>query len=173
MTSLGPIRQLAFVVDDVETAARQWVSSQGAGPFVVYDVDLTETWYRGTTTRLWARMALGQLADQQIELIQPLDAAASVYREYLDAGGTGLHHICYWHDVDAASDHLRLEGYEMVQHGITGGGQRFAYLAGPAGTPYVELVDPEANDGAMARFFAHVASLSQGWQGEDPVRRRA
>ncbi len=168
----GPVRQLAFVVDDITTSALHWVSSQGAGPFFVYDVDLPDTWYRGTTTRMWARMALGQLADQQIELIQPLDDAASVYREYLDGGGRGLHHICYWHDVDAASDHLRLEGYEMVQHGRTGGGQQFAYLAGPDGTPYVELVDPTAGEGAMAAFFDHVAAASRGWDGSDPVRHR-
>jgi hypothetical protein len=171
-TVLGPIRQLAFVVDDIERAAHHWVVSQGAGPFFVYDVDIADTWYRGTPTRLWARMALGQLADQQIELVQPLDDASGVYREYLDAGGRGLHHVCYWHDVDAASDMLQHQGYDMVHHGVTPGGQQFAYLAGPYGTPYVEVVDPTAGAGAMAQFFARVATASQGWDGSDPVRGR-
>lgn len=174
MMAWGPIRQLAFVVDDLEDAARHWVTSQGAGPFFVYDVDLIDTWYRGTPTRLWARMALGQLADQQIELIQPLDTAPSVYREYLDGGGRGLHHICFWHDVDDASARLCQQGYEMVQHGRTSGGQQFAYLGGPTtATPYVELVDPGAGGGAMADFFAHVAIAARHWDGSHPIRHRS
>jgi hypothetical protein len=164
---------LAFVVDDVEEAARHWATVLGAGPFFVYDVDLPDTWYRGQSCRLWARMALGQLADQQIELIQPLDTEPSVYREYLSGGGRGLHHVCYWHDVDDAVEHLQGHGYDLVQRGRTGGGQQFVYLAGPTGTPYVEVVDPQAGGGAMAAFFDRVAQASQGWDGVGPVRGRS
>ena len=169
----GPIRQLAFVVGDVVAAATQWAELYGAGPFTVYEVDITDTEYRGTPARMWARMALGQLGDQQIELIEPLDDSPSVYREFLDAGGTGVHHVCFWHDIDDAVDRLGADGSELVQRGVTSTGAGFAYVSGAGRLPYVEIVDPTAGDGAMAMFFAAVAAAADGWDGSDPVRIRS
>ena len=69
----GPVRQLAFVVDNAEAAATHWAQVHGAGPFWVYEVDIADTNYRGETSRMWATMALGHLGDQQID--RPLELA--------------------------------------------------------------------------------------------------
>lgn len=168
----GPVRQLAFVVDNAEAAAAHWAQVHGAGPFWVYEVDIADTNYRGETSRMWATMALGHLGDQQIELIEPRDSTPSVYREFVDGGRSGLHHICYWHDIDTAANRLMAQGHEMVQRGTTSTGAGFAYLTGGPDLAYIELVDPRAGDGAMGRFFDAVAASSHGWDGSDPVRAR-
>ena len=46
-TWLGPIRQTAFVVPDIEKAAREWAHTQGVGPWFLYHVEVENTLYRG------------------------------------------------------------------------------------------------------------------------------
>jgi hypothetical protein len=167
-TWLGPIRQSAFIVDDIDAAAMEWVRTQGVGPFFAYEVEFAETTYRGRTVPMRAGMALAQSGGQQIELIAPDRAQESIYTEYLDAGGTGLQHVCYWADVDRAIAHFEQLGCVLVQDGVTGNANRFAYLTGAAGVPYVELVNPR---GGMATFFESIAAAAVDWDGTDPVRR--
>ena len=99
-TWLGPIRQTAFVVADIEATAREWAEVHGVGPWFLYQVDIADTDYRGSKVPMRARMGLAQTGGQQIELIQPDPDVPSIYREFAEAGGTGVHHVCYWGDVD-------------------------------------------------------------------------
>jgi hypothetical protein len=168
----GPVRQLAFVVDDVVAEARRWAELFGAGPFMWSEAHIPDTVYRGQPVAIRAVMGIGMLDDQQIELIQPIDATPSVYREFLDAKGPGLHHVCFWDDVDAAVGRMQRDGFTLVHHGLTVNGDAFAYLSGPCAVPYVEVVDPEGGSGSMARMFAGLREMADGWDGSDPVRKR-
>src|SRR5215510_941252 len=98
-TWLGPVRQTAFVVSDIEACAREWAEVHGVGPWFIFTVDFPDTQYRGQTVPVRGRMGLAQSGGQQIELIEPDPGIPSIYREFLDAGGTGVHHICYWADL--------------------------------------------------------------------------
>jgi Glyoxalase/Bleomycin resistance protein/Dioxygenase superfamily len=166
---LGPVRQTAFVVDDIEAAAWTWVDTHGVGPWFLYEVDIAGTTYRGQTVPMRARMGLAQTGGQQIELIQPDPSVPSIYTEFLANGGTGVHHVCYWADLDRAVAHFTDTGAEVVQRGLTAAGNGFVYVTGSAGLPYVELVDPQ---GQMAAFFDLIARAADGWDGTDPVRGR-
>lgn len=166
---LGPIRQTAFVVDDIEAAAWAWVDGHGVGPWFLYEVDIEGTTYRGRTVPMRARMGLAQTGGQQIELIQPDPDVPSIYTEFLANGGTGVHHVCYWADVTRAVEHFTTTGAQLVQEGVTAAGARFVYLSGSCGLPYVELVDPQ---GGMKAFFDAIARAADGWDGSDPVRGR-
>lgn len=166
-TWLGPVRQTAYVVDDLDAVAGEWARIHGVGPWFLYDVDLPESTYRGRTVPFRARMGLAQTGGQQIELIQPDRRVPSLYNEYLDAGGTGVHHVCYWADIDRTVAHFTGLGCDLVQYAVTSNGNRFAYVTGGAGVPYVEVVDP---NGKMADFFARVAAAAEGWDGTDPIR---
>ena len=166
-TWLGPVRQTAFVVDDIEAAAAAWVEDHGIGPWFLYDVDIADTYYRDQDVPMQARMGLAQSGGQQIELIQPERVYPSLYTEFLDAGGTGVHHICYWADIDRARDHFVARGCDLVQHGQTGDGNRFLYTTGTCGVPYIEVLDPNE---AMAAFFTHVAKAAKDWNGTNPIR---
>lgn len=169
---LGLVRQTAYVVQNVEVSARAWAALHGVGPFFVYDVDV-ESVYRGTPSPMRGRMALAQSGLQQIELIQADRTSPSLYTEWLDANGTGLHHVCYWTDIDAAVAHFVDGGAELVQHGRTGDGNRFAYVGlggagpSPSGVPFVEFVDPQ---GGMVALFERVEAAARDWSGNEPVR---
>ncbi len=166
-TWLGPVRQTAFVVGDIEAVARQWVDVHGVGPWFLYDVAIEGTSYRGQQVPMRARMGLAQTGAQQIELIQPDPDVASIYNEFVAAGGRGVHHVCYWANIDRAVEHFTESGAELIQDGTTSAGNRFVYLSGSCGVPYIELVHPE---GAMQDFFDRIARAGEDWDGRDPFR---
>ena len=166
-TWLGPVRQTAFVVSDIEAVAREWVDVHGVGPWFLYDVDIADTEYRGSVVPLRARMGLAQSGGQQIELIQPDPDQPSLYTEFTGRGGTGVHHVCYWADLDRALEHFAASGAEVVQRGTTATGVSFLYMSGSCGVPYIEFVNPNP---AMAGFFAHIAACALDWDGSDPIR---
>ena len=166
-TWLGPVRQTAFVVDDIEAVAAEWAGTHFVGPWLLYHVDIPETSYRGDSQPLRARMGLAQTGGQQIELIQPDPVLPSIYKEFVDSGRRGVHHVCYWADLSRAKDHFLGTGAEVVQEGVTPNGNGFLYMSGSNGVPYTEIVNPE---GAMARMFERVATVAHSWDGTDPVR---
>lgn len=52
-----------------------------------------------------------------IEYLQPLEGP-SVYHEWLEAHGPGLHHLAFWVDsLDAAVEEMRGAGFELLQSG--------------------------------------------------------
>jgi hypothetical protein len=87
-------------------------------------------------------------------LIAPVNGE-SVYSEFLDRAGAGLHHICVEvDDVDEA-----VSGAEVVQRGVMPGGMEFAYVtAEAAGVPYIEIahISPE-----IRAFFDYVKQEQQ------------
>lgn len=164
-TWLGPIRQTAFVVEDVETGAQQWVDAHGVGPWFLYDVEIESTSYRGQDIPMRARMGLAQSGGQQIELIQPHPETPSVYNEFLASGGQGVHHVCYWAEISRAVGHFKACGAEVIQSGETAAGNQFVYLSGSCGIPYVELVLPQ---GSMREFFDTITHAASEWDGTQP-----
>jgi catechol 2,3-dioxygenase-like lactoylglutathione lyase family enzyme len=87
--------------------------------------------------------------DTQLELIAPV-SGMSIYTEFLDRVGPGLHHICVEApDIDAFDAALadaERNGAPVVQQGVMPGGMRFAYVtAEAAGVPYIEIahISPE------------------------------
>merc|ERR1719487_3061544 len=45
------------------------------------------------------RIALANSGPLQLELIQPMDNARSIYSDFLDSRGPGLHHVSSWPSV--------------------------------------------------------------------------
>jgi hypothetical protein len=166
---LGSIRQTAFVVRDIEAAASEWVDRYGIGPWFIGEMDFPDTVYRGKKTRLHAKGGLAQSGDMQIELIEPDLSIPSVYTEFLDAGGTGVHHVCYWCNLDTARTHFGANGSAQVQGGIALR-LEFLYMEGFAGFPYIEFIDPDPEQ--LARF-RKIADAAVDWDGTDPIRSRA
>jgi len=165
-TWLGPIRQTAFVVPDIEKAAREWAHTQGVGPWLLYHVEVENTLYRGERVTMRARMGLAHTGGQQIELIQPDLSLPSIYREFLEAGRTGVHHVCYWANIERSRQHFADLGAEVVQHGTTATGNEFLYLSGNCGLPYLEFVDPNES---MAAFFTKIAEAAAHWDGVEAI----
>ena len=105
----GPVRQCAYVVADLE-AAVEWWTAVGVGPFLAMpraaDAGLRAP--RGCR-RAGADDRLRQLGDLQIELIAAHDDRPSPFREALDAGHEGAHHLAWWVGDWTGWEHLAAE----------------------------------------------------------------
>ncbi|WP_067535351.1 VOC family protein [Nocardia crassostreae] len=153
----GPVTQIAWVVADVERAAKYLGAALGAGawtrmPEVAFGPESCT--YRGEPADFTAHISLAYQGDTQLELIQPV-RGRSIYTEFLERGGPGLHHICLEPaDFDAALKDAAAQGIDIVQQGDMGGQMRFAYLDGAAaGVPFLELAEIGAN---MRVFFDRI-----------------
>lgn len=165
--------QNAWVVDDVETAAMQWVEKMNVGPFFIAEYNstiLTDTFYRGTPTDITMKTALAYAGDSQIELVQPLGTQANIYRDTVAFGSTGFHHICCWSD-DLPGDiqHYRDAGFEVASQGQVINGPAFAYMDTHQSLGcMIELM--EVNEGLKA-MFQIFADAARDWDGTEPLRR--
>lgn len=150
----GPITQVAWVTDDIEATERLLAEQFGVGswtrlPGIVFGADTTTL--RGEPVEVTIHVSLGYAGDLQLELIEPL-SDRGIYREFLDAHGPGLHHVCFdVDDLDAACSAAEVAGVPVLMRGsMMGGEMRFAYLDGSAGgAPYLEL----AQVGPQIRAF--------------------
>ena len=94
MQPLNTIRQLGYVVSDMDKALKHWVDVVGAGPFFMIEhCALREQVYRGQPSAVDVDIALGNSGDVQIELICQNNDVPSIYNETNSAGHVGLHHF--------------------------------------------------------------------------------
>jgi len=114
------INQIALVVKDLESVAKNYWDILGIGPWAIYKWEAPLVYdrkYHGRT--VWARekIALAQVGDVQLELVQPVEGP-SIYRDWLDEVGEGLHHMNFLvDDVDEAVEMLAMEGFPSMQSG--------------------------------------------------------
>jgi catechol 2,3-dioxygenase-like lactoylglutathione lyase family enzyme len=94
-----PVSQVALVVKDMEKSMRDYTETMGWGPWKIYEYKvprLHDTIVRGAPggefTWIGAETPVGST---YVELLQPLEGP-SIFREFLDTHGEGLHHIGYW-----------------------------------------------------------------------------
>ena len=132
--------QIAWVTRDLDATEKALTGLLGAKkwirmPGVHFGPDACT--YRGRPADFVADIALSYAGDTQLQLIAPV-AGESVYTDFLDAVGPGLHHICIEaEDVGAA---VAERGADVVARGVMPGGIEFAYVsAAEAGVPYLEI----------------------------------
>jgi len=94
----GEIRQIAFVVNDIDAAIAYWTKTLGIGPFYVKrEIEFIDYIYRGKTCQSpTVSIALSNSGDLQIELIQQHDDKPSIYQDFLIQGREGLQHVSSW-----------------------------------------------------------------------------
>jgi hypothetical protein len=149
--------QIAWVTTDLDATESALTTLLGAKKWIrVPDVHFgpDTCTYRGRPADFVAHISFSYAGDTQLELIAPV-TGKSVYTEFLDRAGPGLHHICMdVDDVDAA-----VGPAEVVQRGTMPGGMEFAYVsAEAAGVPYIEIahISPE-----IRAFFDYVKQEQQ------------
>lgn len=100
------INHICIVTGDIERAVRTWADRYGIGPWRLYRYDSSNmaATVDGQPVEFEMRVALCQLANARIELIQPLDGDRSPYALSLSAhgGADHLHHVRF--DVASYED---------------------------------------------------------------------
>lgn len=169
IAELGPIFQLAFVPADFDAAVRHWTETMGVGPFFRYrhlPVD-SGVFRGGEPAPLDISIAIGYWGDMQIELIEPHDDTPSTYRDFIDSGQRGIHHVAI-HPADkyAAGRLIESKGGSLEQE-LRMGDKRALYYRLPGHAPYLELaqISPE-----WQRAFDAMKAAAGAWDGTAPLR---
>lgn len=164
---VGPVRQVAYIVDDVEAAALGWVKRFGIGPWrIKHGLRLDQCSYGGKLIDLDLSMASSYSNGLEVELIAQPEGPASMYSDFLQRNGPGAHHLCFFPaDYAAAEAHLLATGMHVTLEGAIRG-TRFAYFDDGLGQ-VIELADVSA-DGLAVR--AERAAMADTWDGTEPLR---
>ena len=167
----GPLRQMGYVVRDIEGAMRHWVEVCGIGPwFYAEHISFTKFSYRGKAYTIDCSIALANSGDVQLELIQQRDDTPSMYRDFLAAGHEGLQHWSSWpENYDELRDRAVASGWTVGQEGDSTRG-RFVYFLneGHPGT-VIEMADMTPT---RRRVFDAVRNAAVDWDGSNPIRRK-
>ena len=122
---------IGHVVRDCEATIKSWSSLLGAGPWTSREAGVL-------------KLAWGKLGQAQVELLQPMPDTKSLWADFLNTHGEGLHHICVRvADVDAAAAKLVEKGGEIMVS--TPGVFAYVNIGGP-GSVILELLNTPAQD---------------------------
>lgn len=157
--------QIAWVTRDLDATETALTSMLGAKKWVrIADVHFApdSCTFRGDPADFVAHISFSYAGDTQLEVIQPV-SGQSVYSEFLDGSGAGVHHVCMEaldaESFAAAVNDAERNGTPVTAQGVMPGGMRFAYLSAPdAGVPYIEIAHiPDE----IKSFFAYVKQEQQ------------
>lgn len=166
---LYTVRQLAYVVRDLDAALAYWTGILKVGPFFRMEhAPLMDQRFYGQPSNVDVAIALGNSGDLQIELIQQHNDEPSVYKEFLDAGRVGVHHFGLMPvDYAATCAQYRAKGHAAAFE-CTIAGASLTYFDTVASVGhYIELWD---NVDVLKNMFMLVEDAAKGWDGSNPVR---
>jgi hypothetical protein len=148
-----------------------WSNTLGVGPFFyLKNHKAAGSLFRGQPTDMRISLAFAQSGSLQIELVQQLNDAPSLFKEFGDAGRRGLHHLAFWttefdHDVGS----YQKQGFEIVQTGgMAGDNNRNVFIERRGETQLA--IEISEISGSKGEFFKRVALAANDWDGSDPVR---
>jgi methylmalonyl-CoA/ethylmalonyl-CoA epimerase len=124
---------VGIAVHDLDQALERYLSRYGVSPL-----------YREVVESQGVEEAMIPIGGSFVQLLAPLDGESPVGR-FLERRGEGVHHLAFLvADIDAALDHLKAEGANLVDETprIGGRGARIAFVhpADLTGT-LIELVE--------------------------------
>ena len=113
--------QVCVIVKDLKEAMDRYHSLFGIGPFEVYTVDTRElpgVTYRGQPGDYRVTVAMGKIGTGMLELLES-ERGETIYKEFLDKHGEGVHHIGFFVDQDhnRVCNTLIDEGFPHTQGG--------------------------------------------------------
>jgi catechol 2,3-dioxygenase-like lactoylglutathione lyase family enzyme len=164
MNAQTPV-QIAWVTRDLDATEQALTALLGAKKWIrMPDVHFgpDSCTHRGQPADFVAHISLSYAGDTQLEVIAPV-RGESIYAEFLDGAGPGLHHICIEvpdaEGFDAAVSAAEQKGAPIVAQGLMPGGLRFAYAsAADAGVPYLEIAHASPE---IRAFFDYVKQEQQ------------
>lgn len=113
------ISQIAIVVNDLDESLERYHRALGWGPWNVYEHKppaLHDTYLHGKPTEFTMLGAETHVGAIMVELLQPVDGP-SIYKEWLDEHGEGLHHIAVMRATPDESEATR-QRFDKLGAGI-------------------------------------------------------
>jgi hypothetical protein len=164
----GPIRQIGFVVTNLDEALAPWLAL-GVGPWYVLRGQHQRALYRGAPCEVTLTIAFANSGDMQIEVIQQENDTPSIYTEFLTAKGAGFNQLAFWaEDFDVTVASIHDAGWPVVWSGGEGDGVRYAYAVPPDGpAAIIEIMELNAATAGLGEF---IRAAADGWDGSDPIR---
>ena len=145
----GSLRQMGYVVKDIDSAMRHWIDVCQIGPWFYVD-------------------KLAKAGDVQLELIQQRDKSSTLYQDFLNAGNEGLQHFSSWpENYDEIYQNALATGYTVGQEADSPRG-RFVYFE-QEGHPGTVIEMAHMTD-SRRRIFDGVREAAVDWDGRDPIR---
>jgi hypothetical protein len=141
----GRIQQLGYVVEDLEESVEKFSAMFGIKRFFVWEnlaAEVTEKTYRGQSADFQFSCAFGYSGDMMIELIRH-DSGESIFKEWLDSRGPGLHHVCFLLSG--------LEQYEETVAGMAAHGHSVA-MSGRSGDARFSYADTVGDFGVFTEL---------------------
>lgn len=163
----GVIKQIAYVVDDLDGAIARWVEVLRVGPFFRIDgAAIADVRYRGQPVAADVSLAFGNSGGVQIELIAPHGEMPSIYRERTH----GVHHLAYLaRDFEGESKRLAALGHPVAWALTLPGVCRVNYHDTLAA--FGHFIEVWESTDAMRGLLEMVEKAALGWDGREPVRR--
>jgi 4-hydroxyphenylpyruvate dioxygenase-like putative hemolysin len=164
VSKIGPIVQIAYVVEDIEEAIEHW-SKLGVGPFfLARHMRQARQTYLGKETTCDISVAFAYSGDLQIELVQQHNRAPSVFLDFQALHGFGMQHVgVLSSDIAADTTTLANQGFQPVQHMVSSQGVETVFFdTDRHGGTVLELIQatPEVVGG-----FARMMEAAQAWDG--------
>ncbi|NVO13474.1 MAG: VOC family protein [Rhodoplanes sp.] len=166
----GEVRQIGYVVEDIEAAMRYWAGTLGIGPwFYAERIVDQDFYYKGEPSPIVRSVALANSGFIQMELVQQRNDAPSMYLDFLRAGRTGVQHFAYW--TTTFDEHLAkatAAGMTVGMGGQVGANGRYVYFDCEyhPGT----VIELSEVSGPKGRLFRTIREASEGWDGANPIR---
>ena len=180
----GQIFQLGYVVPDADASMRFCTEALRIGPFTCSrGFKAPDGWYRGSTDMPELTITHVHNGRLFMEFIQQHDDTPSVYKEFIEKYGYGLHHYGIAvapEDYDKTLEHYYSLGFVNIFTDTLPGNTRIRYI-GPkteagleklrneTGVCYFECVEVMPN---QEEFFTAMYEASLNWDGKTLLRPR-
>jgi catechol 2,3-dioxygenase-like lactoylglutathione lyase family enzyme len=140
---LPDVSQVGIVVKDLDKSIN-YFEKLGLGPFIRPELKFTEKICYGKPAEFEVALGFCSLGSIEMELIQPV-SGESIYHEYLETSGEGLHHLGFdVQDMDARLERYQKMGLKVILLVRREGGGA-AYLdTGKTGGVIIELIQRES-----------------------------
>ncbi len=114
------VDQLGFIYRDIEKQAKVFESLFNIPKFAFIPEFNNDVKYRGKDSIVKAKYAISRQFDVQFELTEHVEGDC-LYKEFLDQGREGLHHISLFvDDLNPLIEYFKEKGYDVIYAGSIG-----------------------------------------------------
>ena len=169
---IGGVIQVAFIVDDLQTAVSKYSAALNIGPwFVLEHFEFDWVKYRGQPSDLDVSIALGNSGNMTFELVQQHCGSPSVYNDTRQRRGYGFHHWAIGVEPDnyrSTIDRYLAQGFELALEAEVGVGGGAAYV--DTETELGGMIEVIEVTPQVEQLFTLIRDANSNWDGRDPVR---